>query len=219
MRLYFGEFVVDLDERRLLGRHGEIHLAPKVFELLKVLIERRPKALAKDALFAHLWPDTFVTENNLAALIAALRSALAEDAGEPRFIRTVYAYGYAFAAEAVEQASSSSAGSDALPRWRLIHEKREILLEAGDNILGRTDPGVVAFESPTISRRHACVRIAGDEAVIKDLGSKNGTWVGQLRVTATPAPVRDGDELRLGSVVLLVRFGAPSTSTETLGDS
>jgi DNA-binding winged helix-turn-helix (wHTH) protein len=217
MRLSFGEFIVDLDERRLLGRQGEIRLAPKVFELLKVLIERRPKALTKDELFAHLWPGTFVSENNLAALIATLRSALSDNSDEPRFIRTVYAYGYAFAAEATEH-SASSAGQETRPQWRLIHDTREIPLQAGDNILGRTAPGVVALESPTISRRHACVRISGDQAVIEDLGSKNGTWIGQVRVTAAPAAVKDGDELRLGSVILRVRFGASATSTETLVD-
>ena len=213
MRVSFGEFVADFDERRVFAREREIRLTPKGFELLKLLIKNRPKALTKDELFASLWPGTFVTENTLATLVADLRVALEDDPRAPRFIRTVYAYGYAFACEAVEH---QSAAADELPSaWTLIHEHREITLRSGENIIGRAGPGVVVFDSPTISRHHARITVAGDRVVVEDLDSKNGTWIGAAPV-AGPTAIKDGCELRFGSVVVTLRFGGHLLSTETI---
>ena len=67
MRVAFHDFVADFDQRRLLAGEREIRLTPKAFQLLRLLIESRPRALGKGELFAQLWPDTFVTENDIAA--------------------------------------------------------------------------------------------------------------------------------------------------------
>ena len=214
MRVSFDRFILDSDQRLLLAGDKEVRLAPKAFDLLTLLIEERPKALSKDDIFQRLWPGTFVTENTLATAISDLRTALGDDAREPKFIRTSYAYGYSFVAAAASE--SSRAADTALSPWKLIHEQREIVLRHGGNILGRSGDGVIVFDSPTISRHHARVSIAGDRATVEDLGSKNGTWVGTEAVTGS-APVKDGDELRLGSVVVVVRFSPPASSTETLG--
>jgi DNA-binding winged helix-turn-helix (wHTH) protein len=222
MRISFGEFILDTDERRLLAGEREVHLSPKTFDLLAMLLESRPKALSKDVIFARLWPDVFVTENNLATLVTDLRAALGDDAHRPEFIRTVYAYGYAFIGDAIEQSPIgtplelvSDEPVRAPSEWRLIHEHREIPLVEGANVLGRSGAGVIVLESPTISRHHAKLSIAGDRATVEDLGSKNGTWIGTVPVAAA-APLRDGDELRLGSVVMVLRFGGDGSSTETV---
>ena len=210
MRISFGEFTLDTDQRRLFGA-DEIHLSPKAFELLKILVDNRPKALSKDEFFKHLWPDTFVTENNLATLVADLRAALKDDAQRPRFIRTVYGFGYAFTGTAVDESEPRSPSSG----WKLVWDGGEVELTARENILGRTGPGVIVLESPTISRHHARITIAGDRARIEDLGSKNGTWVRNQPVTS-PVDLHDGDELRLGSVLATVRFSPGTGSTETV---
>ncbi len=211
MRIAFDEFVLDSEQRRLLAAEREIRLAPKGFDLLKLLLDERPRALSKQEIFQRLWPDTFVTDNTLATLIGDLRVALGDSAQRPRFIRTVYAYGYAFAGEAAPVAPSAGTAS-----WKLVYEHREIPLHEGRNVLGRGGPGVVVLESSTISRQHAVLTIAGDLATIEDLGSKNGTWVGKAAVTG-PMPVKDGQEVRLGSVVAVLRFEASAPSTETVG--
>lgn len=74
---------------------------------------------------------------------------------------------------------------------------------------------MVVLDSATVSRHHARLTIAGDKAFVEDLCSKNGTWVGQAPVYARTA-VRDGDQLRLGSVVVIVRSGLRLLSTETI---
>ena len=99
MRLRFGDFVLDLDQRRLFNGEAEVHLQPKAFELLRLLVEARPKALGKDEILGAIWPGTFVTENNLATVVRDLRGALGDDAHEPHYIRTAYGYGYAFVPE------------------------------------------------------------------------------------------------------------------------
>ena len=213
MRLSFGNFVIDFGERRMLSGDREIHLTPKAFDLLRLLIETRPKALSKQEIFERLWPGTFVSENNLAALIADLRSTLGDQAAEPRFIRTVYAYGYAFVGDAVPS-SAGPAGRDST-RWLLLFNGRELPLQAGDNILGRTGEGVIALDAPSVSRQHARLTIANGQASIEDLGSKNGTWVGPVEVTG-PTPLRNGDEIRLGSLVVTVYAAGNAVTTETI---
>jgi len=68
-------------------------------------------------------------------------------------------------------------------------------------VLGR-DPDLELFlDAPDVSRRHAQINIAGDEATIADLDSRNGTFVGERRVQA-PTRLADGDSIRVGSVRL-----------------
>ena len=59
------------------------------------------------------------------------------------------------------------------------------------------------------------LRIADGQAVIEDLGSKNGTWVGPVEVTG-PTPLRNGDEIRLGSLVVTVYAAGNFVTTETI---
>jgi DNA-binding winged helix-turn-helix (wHTH) protein len=213
MRLSFGDFVIDFDQRRLFSGGQELRLTPKAFDLLRLLIESRPKALLKQEIFERLWPGTFVTENNLAALVADLRSLLGDNAGEPRFIRTVYAYGYAFVGDVRSASAVSEPGRNA--RWLLVFNGREMPLLDGENILGRTGEGIIALEAPSVSRHHARLTIAEGRAVIEDLGSKNGTWVGPVEVNG-PTPVRNGDEIRLGSAIVTIHASANAMTTETV---
>ena len=213
VRVCFDRFTLDTDQRRLFEGDAEIHLAPKAFALLALLIDERPKAISKDDLLQRLWPGTFVTENNLATLISDLRVALHDDPRAPRFLRTVYGFGYSFAADV--DSTPAGAPGDTSSSWRLLHEQREIVLRPGVNILGRSGDGVIVVDSATISRHHARISVSGDQAIVEDLSSKNGTWVGTSAVTA-PAILNDGDELRLGSVVLTVRFSRSVASTETV---
>ena len=215
MRLRFGDFVLDLDQRRLFSGEAEVHLQPKAFELLRLLAEARPKALGKDEILGAIWPGTFVTENNLATVVRDLRGALGDDAHEPQYIRTAFGFGYAFVPEVTADGPRAAAPQGALSAWRLVYAYREIALREGDNVLGRTGQEVVVLDSPTVSRHHAVVRVSGERATIEDLGSKNGTWLGETRVTTAPVTLEDGQELRLGSVLLRVARLRGQQSTET----
>ena len=91
----------------------------------------------------------------------------------------------------------------------------EVALFAGSNMLGREGSGVVLLQSSTISRRHARLTIDRRNAVIEDLGSKNGTFVNDRRVTK-PTPVVEGDHVRIGSLLFTFRLSQPAGSTDTV---
>jgi DNA-binding winged helix-turn-helix (wHTH) protein len=207
-----GEFVLDGETRELRGPGGRIHLSPKAFQLLEALVAARPRALSKDELHDRLWPDSFVVEANLANLVGEIRAALGDDPRRPRYVRTVHRFGYAFQADASENARVSRT-----PTCRLTWKGGRALLPDGQHVLGR-DPGLeLFFDSSTVSRRHAQIEVRAAEVTIEDLGSKNGTFVGEAKVTV-PTALRDGDQIRLGSLRLTFRRDA-SEATKTASRS
>jgi DNA-binding winged helix-turn-helix (wHTH) protein len=203
VKLRLGDVTFDPEARRLLRGDVEVRLSPKAFDLLRMLIDERPRALAKNELHGRLWPDTFVSDANLASLVAEIREALGDNARAPRFIRTAQRFGYAFCG-ATEAASVSTTPGEAAFCW-LIRDGRRIPLHAGENILGRDSDDGVRIDSPTVSRRHARIVIGEGGATLEDLASKNGTFVGAVAVSASTA-LGDGDEIRVGSVVLRFRM-------------
>lgn len=229
MRLRFDDLTFDPDARQLLRGSAEIHLSPKAFELLKTLIDQRPRALSKNELHEHLWPATFVSEANLASLIAEVREALGDTARQPRFIRTAHRFGYAFSGQAVEDPVAPSAdlradrGHEPVSQpvgfcW-LIKDGKRLPLVPGENILGReSDGGGIRIDSPTVSRRHARISISATSASLEDLDSKNGTYLRGESVS-TAVAIKDGDEFRIGSVVLRFRMASGSrTATSSKPD-
>lgn len=211
MNVRFGDFRLDGETRQLLEGDAEVHLSPKAFELLRMLLEARPKALSKANLTEQLWPSTFVSETNLSVLIAEIRAVLKDEPRTPRFVRTVHRFGYAFCGTAVDVASASVVQSSGRSYWLMCGTRRISLVE-GENVLGR-DPKVGAwFDVPGISRHHARIRITNDQTTVEDLGSKNGTFVRGARVTS-PTPLHDGEELRLGSMSLTFHVWTPTGTT------
>ena len=89
-----------------------------------------------------------------------------------------------------------------------------VTLDEGEHVLGR-DPNVeIYLDAPGVSRRHALIKIAAARATIEDLGSKNGTFVGDQRVDGSRS-IGDGDVITVGSVKLTVRALQMPSSTET----
>lgn len=98
----FGAFRLNPQERSLSRADGTIALTPKAFETLLFFVENHQRLLTKNELIAHLWPDSFVEESNLAQNVSTLRRALGERPGEPQFIETVPKLGYRFVADVRE---------------------------------------------------------------------------------------------------------------------
>ena len=76
MQVSFGDFVLDRATRQLLRRGTERHLEPKAFELLELLLDQRPQAVAKAEIHERLWPNTFVSESSVTGLVVQIRQAL-----------------------------------------------------------------------------------------------------------------------------------------------
>jgi DNA-binding winged helix-turn-helix (wHTH) protein len=214
MRLRFGTFTLDLGSRQLFRADTDVHLSPKAFELLKVLVERRPQALAKADLQNHLWPDTFVSEANLPLLVGEIRRALGDSARRPRYVRTLLRFGYAFCGQATAIAPETSASQPHGGACWLVWKGQRLDLRQGENVIGREADASVQLHAPSVSRRHACITLAETGAVLEDLASKNGTYVRGERITA-PSRLQDGDQVRFGSAVATFRISSPDAPTET----
>jgi DNA-binding winged helix-turn-helix (wHTH) protein len=212
-RVSFEPFVLDAETRRLLRgpKYEPVHLSPKAYELLWVLVEVRPRAIAKSELHQRLWPSTFVSEATLASLIAELREALGERGREARFIRTVHGFGYAFSAAASEGRAPEPRR---LTHW-IVYDGRETSLEEGGHVFGRDADAAFPLNSSTVSRQHAKITITSESATLEDLGSKNGTFLRGEAVTS-PTPLADGDRIRIGDCELVFRTLTAAGSTDTL---
>jgi DNA-binding winged helix-turn-helix (wHTH) protein len=211
--IYFGECALDVHTRRLLRNDQEVHLSPKAFELLVMLIENRAKALSKPELQQKLWPSTYVLETNLAGLIAEIRHGLGDSADDPRYIRTMHRFGYWFIGTVAEPGAPTTTLSTHLRFW-LLWEGRQIALSPGDNVLGRAPDATIWIDAPGVSRHHARICLEGVDATVEDLGSKNGTYLRGQPITM-PSALSDGDQIRLGSVVVTFRIPPATGSTET----
>jgi DNA-binding winged helix-turn-helix (wHTH) protein len=220
MRVRFGSFVLDSDTRQLYRDGREVHLTPKAWELLELLMRSRPRAVSKTAIKQRLWPDAHVGAGSLTVLMAELRTGLGDDARHPTWIRTVSRYGYAFAGEAADEATGGPEIAVPLSRPvpRVVWGRRVLPLVEGENVLGRTEDASVRIDAPGISRRHALIRVQGGEATLEDLGSKNGTHLRGSRLES-PVPLHDGEVFVLGEVALLFRSGSLAGTTATVHDA
>jgi len=213
MAVTFGGYCLDPAKRQLFHGTKEVCLSPKAFDLLRLLVDNRTRAVSKAEVHDYLWPGTFVTEANLSVLVAELRSALHDRPRAPKFIRTVHRFGYAFCGTvdgAVEVSPSSRTC------W-IVWSGREIALSDGDNIIGRDPDATVSLDLPSISRRHARIVVSAEGVVVEDLGSKNGTFLRNERITEI-ARLADFDELQVGSVRLTMRILSGGEPTQTLGE-
>ena len=212
MRFKFDQFVIDGD-RRMVWRGGdEIHVAPKTLDLLLSLLSRAPNAVSKAELMTALWPDTHVSDATLIGVVADAREALGDDGHAGRLIRTVHRFGYAFAGHLEREAGSAS--SEPVLGW-LITDAWRLPLRSGEIVLGREGEGVVPLPSPSVSRQHAALTIEGTAARLRDLGSKNGTFVDEMRVER-PTALRDGARVRFGTLEVIYRTASATSSTETV---
>jgi FHA domain/Domain of unknown function (DUF1707) len=74
-----------------------------------------------------------------------------------------------------------------------------LALPAGSATIGRSSECDCMVTHPSVSRRHAELRRAGEGWLLRDLGSRNGTRVNGMRVTEE-VEVRPGDQVSLGGV-------------------
>jgi DNA-binding winged helix-turn-helix (wHTH) protein len=209
MRVRFGDCVVDSGSRELVREGRRIDLTPKAFDLLQALLERRPNVVERAELHDLLWPDTFVASTSLPRLVNEVRRAIGDSGGATRLIRTVYGRGYAFSGEAVAEGARLLVR----PEFELVWGDRAFPLSEGENVIGRAGEAAVSIASSRVSRQHARIVVAGGEAVLEDLGSKNGTLVQGKRIEGA-RPLVAGDEITIGPAILIFRaLGAAGGST------
>jgi DNA-binding winged helix-turn-helix (wHTH) protein len=201
VRLTFADCLLDTERRQLERRGAPVHLPPKAYRLLEVLIEERPRALSKRELIVAVWPGLFVGESSLTNVVARLREAVGDTPGRSRSIRTVHGYGYALQADVRILAGGAS---DRAMACRLIWDGREVLLTPGENLLGRAPDAAVWIQDEQVSRRHALI-VVGETVTLEDLGSRNGTYHAGRRLGG-PVVLADRDRVRIGRATVTVRL-------------
>ncbi len=200
MRFALGDLTLDDGTRQLLRGDQELRLSPKAFDFLALLVKERPRIVTKTELHEKIWAGVFVSDASIAMVASEVRAALGESARAPRLIRTAHGHGYSFRGNATPVASGPAS---TIKQW-LIFGERVLLLREGDNIVGR-DPGAdVWIDDPSVSRRHACVRVTAAGMTIEDLNSKNGTFL-RDRPVASAVALTSGDGVRFGSALAVCR--------------
>ena len=208
MKVTFGDFTLDTGTRQLLrgGEQAEVHLSPKAFDLLAILVASRPGVVTKESLRDRLWGGTNVVDANLNNLASEVRAALGDDPQQPRYLRTAHRVGYAFCGHAEEHRADTS--DDAANRLWVVRDGRSIVLEQPETIIGRDPKCAIWIDVPGVSRRHASIRLVSNgvttTAVLEDLASTNGTFVNDRPVSSS-VTLEDGQTIRVGEATLTFR--------------
>lgn len=214
MRVRFGSFEFDSETRELRRDGVRVHLSPKSFDLLQILVERRPALVTKAELQDRLWPDSVVLEANLGNAVAEIRKALGDDPRSPAFVCTVSRRGYRFAAEVDGATQVGPARTHSKPRWWLVWKDTILPLVEGENVIGRSPNCGIWIDAVSVSREHAHIFIANGRAMVEDRRSTNGTFVNGERIAA-PQPVTDGTALTFGSEETVFREWSDTASPAT----
>jgi DNA-binding winged helix-turn-helix (wHTH) protein len=214
MRVSFGDCVLDLERRQLVRADRDVHLTPKALDLLALLVAERPRAVPKAEIRDCLWPRTFVAESNLTTLVTEFRAALGDAARSPRYLKTVPRFGYAFCGAATELRAPPPASRRPGPCFTLEWAGGEVALHEGENVIGREEGARAWIQSASVSRRHARILVSGGTATLEDLGSKNGTFLRDARVTSAVVLANE-DDIVVGVVHLRFRAIQAADSTQT----
>jgi len=91
------ELGVDLESRMVIVRGQRVHLTPKEFDVLRLLVIQQGKALTHKRILQAVWgPDYAEETENLRVVINQLRKKIEKDPAHPRYIVTEPWLGYRF---------------------------------------------------------------------------------------------------------------------------
>ncbi len=78
----------------LVGPPGEIHIEPKVMQVLESLASNPGQVVERETLLNDIWDGRAFSDEPLTRCIAALRHALDDSAKDPEYIQTIPKRGY-----------------------------------------------------------------------------------------------------------------------------
>jgi adenylate cyclase len=82
-----------------------------------------------------------------------------------------------------------------------------------NNVLGRSTTASVRLADREVSRKHSQIDKEGDDYILRDLGSSNGTYLNGKRIFA-PSKLKEGDEVLIGTSKMEFRFGKNDPRTK-----
>ena len=190
-------------------------MAPKVFDVLRYLVDNAGRLVSQQELLDAVWPETFVQPEILRKYILEIRKALGDPPNEPVFIETLPKRGYRFIAPVSDVGGTAKAlastpssqlvGRDA-PLGELnqllhaaLHGIRQIVFITGEGGIGKTTL-LDTYEQQSLSvagarvARGQCVEgFGGKESyypVLEAFGQLIGGPAGEpvIRILAAHAP-------------------------------
>jgi DNA-binding winged helix-turn-helix (wHTH) protein len=119
-KVRFDDFLIDFGRYQLFRGGAPIRLEGLPLQLLMFLIDKQGQLVTREQIADALWgKDVFVdSEQGINTAIRKVRMALADDAGQPRYLQTVVGRGYRFVAsieeEGMPKAPTDGAAGDGL---------------------------------------------------------------------------------------------------------
>lgn len=102
----FATFRLDPVNQCLWREHDRISMAPKVFDVLRYLVDNCGRLVTQQELLDAVWPEAFVQPEILRKYILEIRKALGDPPNQPIFIETLPKRGYRFIAAVTEEAAA-----------------------------------------------------------------------------------------------------------------
>ena len=93
--LISGKLVMNLSDYTLTKNGNRVELTAKEFEILKLLMQNPKKVYTKEQIYSLVWNDAYLGDENAVNVhISRLRNKIEEDTRNPRYIITVWGFGY-----------------------------------------------------------------------------------------------------------------------------
>ena len=83
--------------------------------------------------------------------------------------------------------------------------------------VGRGDHNTLTIHDPSVSQTHCEILVYGDEVIVRDLGSRNGTSVDGVCLHNQQRPLKAGQIVKFGSVE--ARLELPASAGETTDET
>ncbi|GIO85002.1 DNA-binding response regulator [Paenibacillus faecis] len=91
----FGELEFDLDRKVVLKNGAPVSLTAKEFKILETLLKRPGKVFTRDELLELVWGFDYLGDSRSVDMtIMRLRKKLEDDTENPKYVKTVYGFGY-----------------------------------------------------------------------------------------------------------------------------
>ena len=211
---HLGSWMVEPTLDRISKNGRAVRLRPRAMDVLTALAFAAGDLVSKRSLIDEVWRTEFVSDHALTQVIAELRAALGDNAGNPTFIENIPRRGYRLVAPVTPVLESVASNNGVSMPFKLEIDNSSQPLAKGQNVIGRTEEADICLDKTEVSRCHAMITVQGTTAIIEDLGSKNGTYVNGRQIDG-PTTLNNGDEIWIGRSVARLRFFIEGEPTKT----
>jgi TolB-like protein/Flp pilus assembly protein TadD len=216
LRYLFENFILDTDRRELRRGADVVPTTPQVFDLLDYLIQHRDRVVSKDDLISAVWNGRIVSDAALTTRLNAVRTAIGDDGGKQRLIKTLPRKGFRFVGVVQEgQRSETVTQNEAEPQKPLSPPRLSIVVLPFVNLSGDPEQdyfvdGVTESLTTDLSRisgsfvigRHTAFTYKGKAVDLKQIGRELN-----IRYVLEGSVQRGGNRLRVNVQLVDAKTG------------